>query len=203
MNMLTTLRRGLDSLSIYLPVLLLALLALGSWWLERSLPDLMSPQNDAQLRQDPDYKLTQFTMKSFDASGRLTREIGGQSAVHFPATKALHIESVRIFFENDAGTRLSVQAQQGVSLDAEQTVTFTGDVQAVRAADALGPRTSLQGQALTALLDEERLVSSLPVKITRDADVFTAQSMDFDTRSGQYELQGQVKSILAPVKRQP
>jgi hypothetical protein len=33
--------------------------------------------------------------------------------------------------------------------------------------------------------------------------VFTALSMDFDTRSGQYELQGQVKSILAPVKRQP
>lgn len=200
MNVITSLRRSLDRLTIYLPLILFAFLALGSWWLVRSVPELLQPQVDAPLRQDPDYRLTQFTVKSFDATGHMTREVSGQSATHYPATQALHIEEVRIFFENEAGTRLNAQAQQGVSFEAEDKVVLTGDARAVRAADDLGPRTALQGESLTALIGEERLLSSLPVRIDRADHVFTGQTMDFDTRSGQYELKGQVKSILAPSK---
>lgn len=200
MNVITSLRRSLDRLTIYLPLILFAFLALGSWWLVRSVPELMQPHADAPVRQDPDYHLTQFTVKSFDAAGRLTQEIGGQSATHFPAAQALHIEEVRIFFENEWGTRLNAQAQQGISFEAEDKVVLTGDARAVRAADDLGPRTALQGESLTALIGEERLLSSLPVRIDRADHVFTGQTMNFDTRSGQYELKGQVKSILAPSK---
>lgn len=198
MNVITSLRRSLDRLTIYLPLILFAFLALGSWWLVRSVPQLLQPPIDAPVRQDPDYRLTQFTVKSFDATGRMTREVSGQSATHYPATQALHIEEVQIFFENEAGTRLNVQAQQGVSFESEDKVVLTGNARAVRAADDLGPRTSLQGESLTALIGEERLLSSLPVRIDRADHVFTGQTMNFDTRSGQYELEGQVKSILAP-----
>lgn len=200
MNVITSLRRSLDRLTIYLPLILFAFLALGSWWLVRSVPELLQVSVEAPVRQDPDYHLTRFTVKSFDASGRLTQEIGGQSATHFPATQALHIEKVQIFFENEAGTRLNVQAQQGVSFESEDKVVLTGNARAVRAADDLGPRTSLQGESLTALIGEERLLSSLPVRIDRADHVFTGQTMNFDTRSGQYELEGRVKSILAPSK---
>jgi lipopolysaccharide export system protein LptC len=200
MNLITSLRRSLDRLTIYLPLILFALLALGSWWLVRSVPELLQPQIDAPLRQDPDYRLTQFTVKSFDATGRMTREVSGQSATHFPATQALHIEEVRIFFENEAGTRLNAQAQQGVSFEVEDKVVLSGDARVVRAADALGPRTSLQGESLTALMGEERLLSSLPVQINRADHVFAGQTMNFDTRSGQYELKGQVKSTIAPAR---
>ena len=150
-----------------------------------------------------DYRLVQFTVKSFDASGHMTREVSGQSATHYPATKALHIEDVRIFFENDVGTRLNAQAQKGISLEAEQQVILSGNAVAVRTADAQGPRMTLQGEALTVLLEEERLISSLPIRITRGRDVFTAQTMNLDTRGGQYELKGRVKSVLAPGGRQP
>ena len=197
------LRRTLDQLTIYLPLILFALLALGSWWLVRSMPELLPPGSDKQLRKDPDYQLEKFTVKSFDTTGRMTREIAGQSATHFPASQELHIQDIRIFAENEVGTRLQAQARQGVSRESEQQVTLSGDVLAVRAADSRGPRITLQGQALTALLEEERLVSTIPVEIVRGGDVFTAQSMDFDTRNGMYAMQGQVKSILAPGSRKP
>lgn len=197
------LRRSLDRLTIYLPLILFALLALGSWWLVRSMPELLPPGIDKQLRQDPDYRLEKFTVKSFDASGRMTREIAGQSATHFPASQELHIQGIRIFAENEVGTRVQAQARQGISRETVQQVTLSGDVLAVRAADTLGPRMTLKGQALTALLEEERLVSTVPVEIVRGADVFTAQSVDFDTRHGLYAMQGQVKTILAPGPRKP
>ncbi len=91
------LRRTLDRLTIYLPLILFGLLALGSWWLVRSMPELLPPGIDRQLRQDPDYQLEKFTVKSFDASGRMTREISGQSATHFPARQELHIQDIRLF----------------------------------------------------------------------------------------------------------
>ena len=202
MNLLTRVRRTLDRLTIYLPLFLFAILALGSWWLVRSVPELMPPGVDAQLRQDPDYRLDQFRVKSFDATGRLTREISGQSATHYPATQSLHIEGVRILAENEAGTRLTAQAKKGISREAEQQVTLSGDAIAVRQADAQSPRIELRGETLTVWLEEERLVSDQPVRITHGADVFSAQTMNFDTRSGQYELQGRVRAVL-PQRQTP
>ena len=197
------LRRTLDRLTIYLPLILFGLLALGSWWLVRSMPELLPPGVDRQLRQDPDYQLEKFTVKSFDASGRMTRELSGQSATHFPAKQELHIQGVRLFAENEVGTRIEAQAQKGVSLEKEQQVNLSGNVVAVRSAGMQGPRMVMKSQTLTALVDEERLVSTNPVEIVRGGDVVTAQSMDFDTRNGQYKLQGQVKSTLAPGTRKP
>ena len=60
----------------------------------------------------------------------------------------------------------------------------------------------MPGEALTAWLEEERLVSDQPVRITRGTDVFSAQTMNFDTRSGQYELQGRVRAVL-PSRQTP
>lgn len=202
MNLLTRVRRTLDRLTMYLPLFLFAILALGSWWLVRSVPELIPPGLDPQLRQDPDFRLDQFTVKSFDASGRLTREISGQSATHFPATQSLHIKGVRIMAENEVGTRLKAQAQKGISREAEQQVTLSGEAMAVRQADKNSPRVVLRGETLTAWLEEERLVSDQPVRITRGTDVYSAQTMNFDTRSGQYELQGQVRALLPP-RQQP
>jgi lipopolysaccharide export system protein LptC len=202
MSLLTRLRRTLDRLTIYLPLFLFAVLALGSWWLVRSVPELIPPGIDPQLRQDPDFRLDQFTVKSFDASGRLTREISGQSATHFPATQSLHINGVRILVENELGTRMTAQAKKGISREPEQQVTLSGEVMAVRQADQQSPRVEMRGEALTAWLEEERLVSDQPVRITRGTDVFSAQTMNFDTRSGQYELQGRVRAIL-PSRQTP
>ena len=100
--------------------------------------------------------------------------------------------------DNEVGTRLTAQAQKGISREADQQVTLIGDVFAVRQEDAQGPRVELRGETFTARLEEERLVSDQPVRITRGAEVFTAQSMNFDTRNGHYELQGRVRAVLPP-----
>jgi lipopolysaccharide export system protein LptC len=193
MNLLTRVRRTLDRLTIYLPLFLFAILALGSWWLVRSEPELVQPGLNPRLRQ--------FKLQTFDASGRLTREISGQSATHFPATQSLHIEGVRILAENEAGARLTAEAKTGISRETEQEVTLSGNAIAVRQAHAQSPYTEIRAEVLTALLEEERLVSNRPVRMTRGKDVFTAQGMNFNTRTGQYELEGKVRAVLPP--RQP
>jgi lipopolysaccharide export system protein LptC len=65
------------------------------------------------------------------------------------------------------------------------------------------PRIELRGEKIIALIKAEKLLSSDPVQITRGPDVFTANNMDFDIQSGQYQLSGRVRGTLAPTSQTP
>jgi lipopolysaccharide export system protein LptC len=82
MPLFALLRTGFERLTLYLPALVLSLFALGSFWLVRSVPDLQPTAANKAIRKDPDYYLHGFSVKSFDASGRLTRELQGAHARH-------------------------------------------------------------------------------------------------------------------------
>lgn len=196
-------RRLLDALSVYLPMIVLALLALGSWWLVRSMPTIASPAALKVARQAPDYRLADFSVKTFDASGRMTREVTGEAAQHYPASQELHIEQVRIFAQDEKGQRMNAQATQGIATDDGKQVTLIGDAYAIRHPQANSAKVELSGQRLVALTEEDRVVSTDPVQITRDRDVFTAETMNFNSSTGEYELQGRVRGNLAPKSSKP
>ena len=189
-------RRLLDKLSVYLPMIVMALLASGSWWLVRSAPELLMPAVNKAVREEPDYRLENFTVKSFDVSGRMTREVSGDKAQHYPASETLDIEQIRIYAENETGKILNARSRQGLATDDGKQVTLIGDASAIRQAFDTSPQLELRGQRLVALPDDDRVVSSDPVQITRDRDVFTAQTMDFNTNTGEYLLKGRVQGTL-------
>jgi lipopolysaccharide export system protein LptC len=189
-------RRLLDKLSVYLPMIVMALLASGSWWLVRSAPELLMPAVNKAVREEPDYRLENFTVKSFDVSGRMTREVSGDKAQHYPASETLDIEQIRIYAENETGKILNARSRQGIATDDGKQVTLIGDASAIRQAFDTSPQLELRGQRLVALPDDDRVVSSDPVQITRDRDVFTAQTMDFNTNTGEYLLKGRVQGTL-------
>lgn len=189
-------RRLLDKLSVYLPMIVMALLASGSWWLVRSVPELLMPAVNKAVREEPDYRLENFTVKSFDVSGRMTREVSGDKAQHYPASETLDIEQIRIYAENETGKILNARSRQGIATDDGKQVTLIGDASAIRQAFDTSPQLELRGQRLVALPDDDRVVSSDPVQITRDRDVFTAQTMDFNTNTGEYLLKGRVQGTL-------
>jgi lipopolysaccharide export system protein LptC len=197
------LRRLLDALSFYLPLIVVALLASGTWWLVRSIPALNSPEANQPVRQDPDYRLSDFSVKSFNAAGQMMREVTGKKAQHFPATEELQIEEVRIFAQNDNGSRIHAQAREGVASDDGDKVTLIGQAHAIQDAQANRPQIELRGDRLVALPDDNRIESVDPVHITRGRDVFTANTMNFNMDTGEYLLQGRVRGTLAPKSAPP
>jgi lipopolysaccharide export system protein LptC len=197
------LHRLWDALSVYLPLIVLGLLASGSWWLVRSISPLSTPETNKPVRQDPDYRLSDFSVKSFDATGQMTREITGKSAQHFPGTQDLRIEDIRIFAQNDRGARLHAKAKQGIASDDGAKVTLLGQAQAIKHSQGNRPQIELRGERLVALPDDNRIESTDPVQITRDRDVFTANTLNFNSNTGEYVLQGRVRSTLMPKTKQP
>jgi len=187
-----------DQVTLFLPLGVMVVLAMGSWWLVRSMPLIRDEAGPRPVRTEPDYTLGRFSTEVFDLQGRRVRQIQGEQAQHLPDLEALKIEQVRLWAWNEQGDQLQVQARQGLANDDGDQVLLLGQVHALRPARAQRPSLELRGERVLALQKQERLRSEDPVQIWRGADRFEGQRMDFDMKSGQYELQGRVRALIHP-----
>jgi lipopolysaccharide export system protein LptC len=130
--MIASIRRSLDRLALYLPAILMAVFALGSWWLVRSLPNLLNEAPVKSVRYEPDYYLEQFSVKSFDKQGRLSREVSGHRAKHYPDTDTLEISNVTLRRQNPNGQRDDVFSANSMLLNSKSSeYELTGQVRGV------------------------------------------------------------------------
>lgn len=197
------LRTAWERASLYLPLVLMGLLALGTYWLVRSTPVFAPPAPDKPPRHEADYFARQFSLKTFDATGRLKSEIVGTEARHYRDTDTLEIDQVRIRSFNDKGYLTVATARQALTNSDASQVQLIGDALVVReaAVDAAGeplPRVSIKSEFLHADLDTERVKTDKPVELTRGADRFTADGMAFDNIEQVLQLSGRVRGTLAP-----
>ena len=137
---------------------------------------------------------TPFAIDAVEQEDRVT----GDKAQHYPATDMLHIDHVRIYAQSDSGAKINALALEGRVTDSGDLLTLTGQAYGIRHAMGDRPQLELRGEELRILPDEDQLLSDLPVQITRDRDVFTGNTMDFNSNTGEYLLQGRVRGILAP-----
>ena len=197
-------RRVLDRLALYLPAILMAVFALGSWWLVRSLPSFFNETVAPSVRHEPDYFLQNFSVKSFDSQGRLMRELSGEHAQHFPDTDTLDIQKVQLRGHSQEGQHVNAVADQALAKGDGTQVTLVGNVHisqpASTSANGLRAATEMRSQEIKAFVKEERLVSEVPVEVRRGQDLFTAEKMQMNSRTGEYELSGRVRGLVQAAK---
>jgi lipopolysaccharide export system protein LptC len=192
---LPTLRRLWDRLSIYLPVLLMGALALGSYWLLRATPMPPEPPPERAPSHEPDYYMREFAVKTFDVRGELQNELRGAEIRHYPDTDTLEVDEARIRSFNASGELTTARARR-VTTNADQTVyELTGEAVVVRESV---PRVEFRGEQLRILVQQDRIESSQPVLLIRGIDRITADRLQYDDASRQANLQGRVRATLAP-----
>lgn len=201
--MIKALRATWERLALYLPVILMALLALGTYWLVRSTPPPLQPGPEAPPSHEPDYFMRNFSVKTFDAVGRLKSEVFGVSARHFPDTDSLEIDAVRIHSFGEEGRLTTATAVRGVTNGDASEVQLIGNAlvvqdSVVNKAGQLQPRLEYRSEFLHAFMNTERIKSHKPVELIHGKDQFTAESMDFDNLERVMLLKGRVKGTLVP-----
>lgn len=195
--------RTWDQVSIYLPVVLMGALALGTYWLVRNSP-VFSPQEAAQAaKHDVDYFMRKFTIKSFGESGQLKSEIYGVEGRHYPASDTLEIDQPRILSISDAGRPVTSTGNRALSNSDGSEVQLFGNARVIREAVAgndgkVLPRLEFRGEFLHAFVNDERVKSHLPVTLIRGADQFSGDTFAFDNLTGIAVLKGRVKGQLMP-----
>lgn len=195
-------RATLERLTLYLPMALMGVLALGTYWLVRSTPVFEPPAPEKPKRHEADYVVGNFGLKTYDASGRLKSDITGQTARHYPDTDTLEIDHVRIRSVNERGHVTVASANLAVTNSDSSEVQLIGNALVVREAredrGETVPRMQFKGEFLHAFLDTERVKSHKPVDLQRGQDVFTADTLDFDNVTSVMALQGRVRGTLVP-----
>ena len=208
MRLNASLRAVWERVSIYLPIILMGILALGTYWLASNTPIFNSPEAEKAARHEPDYFMRKFEVKTFYAAGRLKSEVIGAEARHYPDTDTLEIDKARIRSFTEDGRLTIATADRALSNGDGSEVQLFGNAIVVRdaAVDPSGnpiPRFEVRSEFLHAFLNTERVKSHLPVVMTRGSDEFTGDSMDFDNLDRVVNLRGRVKGFLAPRPPKP
>lgn len=189
---------------LYLPLIFMGSLALGTYWLVRTAPAVQDTAGPSLAPQGPDYTLQGFVMRSFDARGKLRTEVAGDKATHFPDRKTIAIDNIRIQNVDSAGRVSTATALQGVTDDAQTQVELQGQARVVREAftDAKGQsqeRAEYRSEYLLAHLKDDIVSSNQPVQLLRSGgDTFTADALHYDNGSRTLQLQGRVRGTLVP-----
>jgi lipopolysaccharide export system protein LptC len=196
-------RAGWERMSVYLPVILMGIIALGTYWLARNTPTLGIEQAKVAATHDPDQFMRRFSVKSFDANGRLKTELHGEEARHYPDTDTLEIDLPRMRSISERGAVTVATAKTAVSNADGSEIQLMGNAVVTRAAftDAQGranPRIEIRGEYLHVYANTERVTSNKPVEITRGDDRLSGDGLVFDNVTQQLDMQGRVRAQILP-----
>ena len=192
-------QRAWEQASVYLPVLLMALLALGTWWLVRQAPKPLLDTRKAVASADPDYIMERFSIEQFGPTGTLESVMTGQQARHFPLQDVFEVDAIHSRHWGPDGTITTSSAQRGISNADASEIQLIGDAK-VRRQKPQNAQQDLQvsGDFLHIWPNEERTQSHLPVEIQRGSHQFTGDQMAYDNLSQVMELKGRVKGTIYP-----
>lgn len=172
-------------ISAYLPLLLMALLALGTWWLVQNTPRGDAVRPEAAARHEPDYTMQSFTLQRFGADGHLQVQVQGTQMRHYPDTDTLEIDGVTIRALGADGSVTRATARRALTNGDASEVQLVGAARVVREAQGSQPALEFESEFLHAFFNTERLRSHLPVRLRQGSSDLRVGAIEYDnlTRS--------------------
>ena len=193
--------RVLDAVAAYLPLLVMALLALGSWWLVKNTPLPQAAREPAPARHEADYAMERFSVQRFTPEGQLRAQMEGDRLLHFPDTDTLEIERPTVRGRSADGGVLLASAQRALSNADASEVQLLGDARVTHRAAAPGEQgLAFRGEFLHAFLKTEQLRSHLPVTVTRGGTVIRADGFEYDHLQRVVVMKGRVRASFESVR---
>jgi lipopolysaccharide export system protein LptC len=186
-----------ELLASWLPLLLMLLLALATWWLVENSPRPPGPVVERPVSPEPDYTMTRFALERFDAQGRLKLRIEGAQLRHYPADDRFEVDAAQIRAVAPDGRVTLAQARRAVGSGDGSELQLLGGAQ-VTSTDARGQPLVMRGEFLHVFLVTEQVKSHLPVQVTMGASELRAAGLEYDRPTQRLELKGPMRVVLPP-----
>lgn len=154
-----------QALSNYLPLALMALLAIFTTWLVRQTPALEGPSVERPVRSTPDYEMRGFELQRFAAGGASQAWLRGAALRHYPNDDRIEIDHIELRLQDAAGGWLLAEAERALGPESGEWLRLTGEVRVrrfapeVRPDDAAPALMELRTRELLAERDGRRLSS--------------------------------------------
>jgi lipopolysaccharide export system protein LptC len=180
--------------STLLPLLILAMLAGFTLWLERATRD-ETRGPDPKLRHDPDFWVEDFIVRRFNIDGSIQHTLNASRMLHYPDDETTEVSEPRIAYFREGRTATITALNAWLDKDGEH-LRLTGDVRVIHA-DARGTSTAIDTAELNILPDEEQAFTAVPVTITQGRSVLTGTGgMELNNKTRITVLKGPVTGTI-------
>lgn len=184
------------------PIVLLAVLAAMSFWLQKAVePESARP--DGKLRHDPDAFAEHATLRGYDSEGNLKYRLSAPSLVHYPDDDSADVKAPVLISYRPGGPSITVSADNGKVTSRAETVFLWDHVVVLREAtpEQLALRASMPD--LTARPDEGYAFTNSPVEITQGQSWLKGVGAEINTSNSTFVLQSQVTGLYFRPRNSP
>jgi lipopolysaccharide export system protein LptC len=178
----------------WLPVILLAVVAALSFWLERAVERQRPGAPPA--RNAPDFWASDFSVRNFDEQGRMRYTLRADEMIHFADRDSVELRSPQFVMQGDGLTHVLAKRAH-VGPDGKR-IDLSGDVSIVRRPPAGGEVTTLYTERMTLLPDLQEANGDAPVRIKRPGAEITGSGFTSNNKSGISTLGGRVHALVQP-----
>jgi len=184
-----------DMLSSYLPLLLMAALALATWWLVKNTPGAPPDRSATVDTGVPDYTMQRFVLQRFAPDGRVTARLEGQALRHYPENDRIEVDALQLQAYAPDGRLTTATARQAVSNGAASELQLQGGAQVI-GTDADGRPVTIRSEFLHAYLDTQVVTTDRPVEVVHGANRLRAGGLRYDGQQRVLDFQGPVRASL-------
>lgn len=178
-----------------LPLVVMAVLAAGTWWLVKNAPQPEGARPEAAVRHVPDYRVERFTLERYDAQGKPTTRIEGEHARHYPDTDEFEVDTVHALFYHPDGRVTRATAREGLASGDGSKVQLMGAAHVI-SVSSHGETVNMLGEELTAEPKIRRVSSDKPVSVRQGNTEVAADAFSYDQASGLITLQGHTRAVM-------
>jgi lipopolysaccharide export system protein LptC len=194
-----------DRFASWFPLVLLAVLAVLTFWLDQLVQPLSG--NQTTVRHDPDYIVDGLNALRMDATGRVKHTLVAKRMTHFPDDDLTLLVDPKLVAFSEEHPPVTVTSRHGRVSGNGDHVYFQDDVRVVRAPDAKQTELVLETNYLHVIPDDNIAQTDQPVKIFDGQAVVTASGLDFNSETRVLNLQGRVRGVFentqGPVRHAP
>ena len=153
----------MNRLSHIFPLLLLAILATLTFWLDQAVQEgAQSAENE---RSDPDFIVDNVVARRLDANGNVKHTLYASKMTHFPRDDSTHLVSPRFISNASANAPVTITSRTARVSSGGENVYFEDDVRAVRGAYENRSEMTLETSFLHVLPDDSIARTDRPVPI--------------------------------------
>lgn len=190
-----------EALATWLPILLMGLLALGTWWLVKSTPGPVKPRPAEVPRHEPDYTMERFSVQRFAADGRQRVLLEGARLQHFPDTDLLEVEDVRVRAVGEDGRLTLASASRAQVNGAATELRLEGGAQVQRPAGNGDDALDMRAESIQAFLDRDRVLAQRGVWVRFGTGELHAETVEYDHAARTVVFTGRVRASFLPGAR--
>lgn len=195
---------AIDGARQLLPLLIMATLAAGTYWLvKRTLPDL-PPQVEAPKRHTPDYFIEHLAATALSETGQTKYRFRAQKITHFEDDETAEVvrPAVRAYSQGQPST--TAEADFGVLSGDASILDLAGHAVINRDAgvdEKKSPPMQAHSEKFRVFLNEDKITTDQPVVLQHGGSVMTANSMSYDNVPRAVQLTGRVRGQIEQAPR--